>query len=312
MPQRISDANVFANAVLSTRGTRVRLAEIQQQITTGRRLNSIADDPQSAARIVNVDGTLDRLQQLERNIDLARTQTDSTEAAISQLTDVLIRIRELAVSAQDITSPRFPQIQAEVELRFSEVLAISNTQVGGRYLFSGFASDTPPVTQVAPLSGPGTAVAYNGDSGAIQTQVDESSRLQINVTARELFFGSVDGDDTADPPRVNIFDTIQDLVNRLRDPATNGAPTDTLDAIDAALDQATQIQGRVGAIASRLDSTREQLSAIRVAAERERSLIQDVDIVEAITTLQSQETALQAALGVTARIIQPSLLNFLA
>jgi flagellar hook-associated protein 3 FlgL len=311
MATRVADINVFQSAVLATQTSRARLALLQEQVATGRRLSSIGDDPQSAARIVGLDTTLDRLGQLERNIELARTQADATEAAIGQLTDVLIRVRELAVSAQDLASPRFPQIQAEVEQRFSEALAIANTQVGGRYVFAGFATDTAPVTQTGPLSGPVSAVAYNGDSGAIQTQVDESSRVQINVTARELFFGSTDGDDTAEAPFVNIFDTIQDLVNRLRDPATNGRPTDTLGAIDQAIEQTTQIQGRLGATSSRLDTTRTQLGAIRVAAERERSFLRDVDIVEAITQLQSQESQLQAALGITARILQPSLLDFL-
>jgi flagellar hook-associated protein 3 FlgL len=311
MATRVADINIFQSAVLASQRSRVRLAELQDQVATGRRLGSAADDPQSAARVVGLDATLDRIEQLDRNIQTARTQTDSTEAVLGQLTDVLIRVRELAISAQDIASPRFAQIQAEVELRFSEVLALANTQVGGRYLFGGFASDAAPVTQTGPLSTAGTVVAYNGDSGAVLAQIDESTRLQINVTGRELFFGSADADDVADAPSVNIFDTIQDLVNRLRDPATNGAPTDTLDDLDAAIDQVTQIQGRVGATTSRFDSTQRELGSIRIAAERERSILRDVDIVEAVTQLQSQEVQLQAALNVTARILQPSLLNFL-
>jgi flagellar hook-associated protein 3 FlgL len=154
-------------------------------------------------------------------------------------------------------------------------------------------------------------VSYAGDSGAIFAQIDSGAQIQVNVTARELFLGSTDGDDTADGTGVNIFTLVQDLRNRLADPIANGEPADTLGDIDRALDQVSQIRGRIGARSNRIESTADQLGALRIAVDRERSSIEDVDLVQAITDLQSREATLQAALSVTGRILQPSLLSFL-
>jgi flagellar hook-associated protein 3 FlgL len=158
---------------------------------------------------------------------------------------------------------------------------------------------------------PAPIVAYGGDSGQILVQSDESSRVQVNVTARELFFGSTDNDDIADGPNVNIFSVVQDLINRLDDPATNGQPVETLDELDAALDQVNRIVGRLGARSNRLETDASKIDSLRVVVERERSLLEDADLIEVITELQSRESTFQATLSVTARIIQPTLLDFL-
>ncbi len=310
MTERVADSTIFSNAVRGSRINRSALNLLQNQIITGKKINSVADDPRGAARVLNLETTLEQIDQFERNIGLARATVDSTESALGDLNNILIRIRELAVSA-DLEDGEFPLIAEEISERFSELLAIANTRVGGRYIFGGFITDSAPVTQTGALTDPAPIVAYSGDSGRILVQADESSQVQINVTARELFFGSTDTDDTADGTRVNIFNVVQDLYNRLQDPVTNGRPVEVLDQLDAALTQVNQTLGASGARSNRLESTVAQLQSLRVVVERERSFIEDADLVEVITELQSRETTLQATLSVAGRIIQPSLLNFL-
>jgi flagellar hook-associated protein 3 FlgL len=104
---------------------------------------------------------------------------------------------------------------------------------------------------------------------------------------------------------------VQDLINRLDDPATNGQPVETLDELDAALDQVNRIVGRLGARSNRLETDASKIDSLRVVVERERSLLEDADLIEVITELQSRESTFQATLSVTARIIQPTLLDFL-
>jgi len=310
MADRIADSNIFSNAIRGSRINRSALNTLQNQIITGKRLNSLADDPRGSARVLGLKTTLDRLDQFERNIGLARATLETTEVTLRQVTNTLVRIRELAVSA-DVEDGQFPLIAEEIQQRFGELLATSNTRVGGRFIFGGFVTDSAPVSQTGVLTDPTSIVSYNGDSGQILVQADESSQVQINVTARELFFGSTDNDDLPDGARVNIFDTVQDLYNRLIDPATNGRPTDVLNDLDAAINQVNQVLGSSGARSNRLDSTIDQIQSLRVVVEQERSFIEDADLVEVITDLQSRETTLQATLSVTGRIIQPSLLNFL-
>ena len=307
---RVSDASIFQNAVRSTRQNRFALNQIQNQIATGKRINSLADDPLGASRSLGLSTTLDRIDQFQRNINGARAALQTSESAIAQVSDLLIRLRELAVSA-DTEVAEFDKIQAEAEQRFGELLSIANTRVGDVYLFGGFVTDTAPVTQTGVFTDPAPIVAYNGDSGARLVQIDESSQIQVNVTARELFFGSTDNDDVADGANVNVFSVIQDFINRLADPATNGAPVGVLDDLDSALQQTLRARGLLGARDNRVESTATQLDGLRVTIEKERSVLEDIDLVETITELQSKEATFQASLGITARIIQPTLLNFL-
>jgi flagellar hook-associated protein 3 FlgL len=310
MTTRISDSNIFADAVRFGRAARADLSRLQNQASSGKRLASAADDPTAASRVIGAKSALDQLEQFDRNITSGRTRLESSEAAISDLTDVLIRVRELAVSA-DVEDPQFDIIREEVQQRFAQILAVSNTRFGDGFLFSGFSTGTAPVTQTGQFGDPAPIVAFNGDGGAIFVQSDESSQVQVNVTARELFFGSTDADDLADAPNVNIFSVVQDLINRLDDPATNGRPVEVLDDLDAAIEQVNRIQGRLGSRSNRLQTDEARNESLRVVVERERSLLEDADLLEVITELQSKETTLQATLGVTARIIQPTLLDFL-
>jgi flagellar hook-associated protein 3 FlgL len=72
-----------------------------------------------------------------------------------------------------------------------------------------------------------------------------------------------------------------------------------------------EVRGGIGATLNRLDTTSSQIDTLKVTLETERSGLEDIDLVEASTRLASYETAYQASLQVTSRVIQPSLLNFL-
>lgn len=311
MGTRISDVNVFLRAVRSSRLNRSRLNETQNQVSTGKRFASVSDDPGSVSRVIDLKGSRARIEQFGRSIESSRAQLENSEAALSTLSNAMIRLRELTVSA-DIEDADFDKIQPEVEQIFSELVAIANTRVGDRFLFGGFATDAPPVSQTGTFTDPAPIVAYNGDSGQIFSQIDESQQILTNETARRVFFGSTDGDDLADGPNVSLFDTVQELRNRLADPQANGRPTDMLDELDAGLDQVIQARGRLGARLARLETTGNQLDSLDISIETERSSLEDIDLVESIIELQSREQTLQASLGVTARIIQPTLLNFLS
>jgi flagellar hook-associated protein 3 FlgL len=296
--------------VRSTRLNRARLQDSQEKVSTGKQFGSVADDPGSVSRVLDLKGTRARIEQFGRSIDSSRAALENTDAALSTLSNALIRLRELAVSA-DVEDADFDKIQPEVEQIFSELVQIANTRLGDRYIFGGFLTDAAPVTQTGVFGDPAPIVAYNGDSGQIFSQIDESQQILTNETARRVFFGSTDTDEVADGQGVSLFDVVQDLRNRLDDPQTNGRPVEVLDELDRSLDQVLQARGRVGARLSRLDTTGEQLEALDISVETERSSLEDVDLIDAIIELQSREQTLQASLGVTARIIQPTLLNFL-
>lgn len=313
---RISDVTIFNDAIRHTRLNRFALSELQSAISSGKRLNSLADDPSSAAKVLGLRRAVARIDQFDRNSDSASSMLENTETALSTLTDVLIRLRELAVSA-DIEDAQFNQIKPEVEQLFSEVLRLANTRINGQYIFGGFVTDTPPFSQAGVFTDGNAAlptITSNGDNEAVMVQIGESaaSRIQVNVPGREVFFGALDTvDDVPDGGRVNIFDVVRDLRTALDNPGVPNRPVDLLPQLDQALNQVNQVRGRNGARLNRLEITSNQLSALQASIELQRSKLEDLDIISAISDLQSREATFQASLAVTARVIQPSLLTFL-
>jgi flagellar hook-associated protein 3 FlgL len=318
MAFRVSDATMFQDAVRFTRLNRYAMSELQNQLSSGKQVNSLGDDVTAATEILGLRRGVAQIEQFDRNIEGARASMEPIEASLSSLTDVIIRLRELAVSA-DIETGEFDKIKPEVEQLFEEVLRIANTNVGGRYIFAGFDTDSVPFTKVGSFVDgvvdtsvpPEPYAQYNGDNGVQQIQIGESTTVNASVTGRVIFFGSSDGDDTPDGNNVDIFDVIRDFRNRLEDPNTVGIPADVTGSLDAALNQVLQVRGTVGATLNRLDITKSQLQDLKLTLETQRSVIEDLDLIEAATRLANLENTFQASLAVTARIIQPSLLNFL-
>lgn len=315
MPVRISDTTVFDNAVRNIQRNRVRLAELQQQVGSGKRIQSLADDPGDAARVLSMRRTIARLDQYQRNIDAARGVLEPTESALASATDVLARLRELAVSA-DIETAEFDMIQAEVEALYEEMVRLGNSHAGDRYLFGGFATSAAPFVQAGVFDpnadAPPPSINYGGDAGLQQIDIGEASRIDANVPGSAVFLGDDDGDGTfPDAGRVDVFEVIQDFRNALRNQDTT-AILGAIGDLDLAIDQVVQTRGKIGARLNRLEMADSQLEGFKLTLTAQRSNLEDVDVVEAITALRNQENTLQASLGVTARVLPPSLMDFLS
>lgn len=322
MAFRISDSTIFGTAIRQAQLNRFELTRLQSQVSTGKRVISVGDDPSAANQILGLRRTLSRIDQFKHNVDAARSSLEPVESALASLTDVLIRLRELAVSA-DIEQDQFDSIKVEVEQLFDEVLSLSNTRVSGRYMFAGFATDAPAFTRVgAFVDGvvdtsvpPEPYGRYDGDNGVLRIEIGEATTIDASVTGRVVFLGSNNGDDTPDGSNVDIFDVIRDFRNRLEDPAGQGPPADVVANLDAALNQVLLVVGTIGATSNRMDLAETQLQSLEITLSEQHSSLEGStpdDQIAATTELLQREHTFQTSLAVTARIIQPSLLNFLS
>lgn len=314
---RISDTSIFANAIRSARLNRFDLSHLQAQLSAGKRITSLGDDASDAAEILGLRRSDRRLEQYERNIDAARQRLEPTEGALAGISNMLIDMRELTLRSQQPLEVLFKETIPAVEQAFDEVLQVSNTRIGDSYLFAGFASDSPAFTQTGafvPQTVDNTAPSgtWNGDNGVIQIQVGDASNVNASIPGNKVFLGDFDGDGATDANRVDLFATLRELRNRLIDPANEGQPTEMTDAFDQAIEQIVEIRAEIGATLNRLDNTESQVQSLRINLEGRRSSIEDLDIIKAATDLANRENTYQASLAVTARVIQPSLLNFLS
>lgn len=162
-----------------------RIVDTQNQVTTGKRINTPSDDPVAAARIAALDASLTRLDQYRANAQLARNQLGLEEEALASAIDNLQRVREIAVQANNAPLADGDRAALATELRSQRdsLLAIANaTDASGNYLFAGYSEKTQPFTVAA-----NGAVAYNGDQGQRSVQVADGRFVAIGDPGAEIF-----------------------------------------------------------------------------------------------------------------------------
>jgi len=187
---RVSTLSTFLQGVRAMQRVQGQLSDTQQQVATGRRLLRASDDPLAAAASIGYRESLARLEQFDRNANVARTRLEYEETALTAVTGALQRVRELALQAMNSTeSPEArSQIAIEMRERVTELVQIANQQDGqGRYLFSGSRDDAVPVT--ASTAG----FSYNGDQGQRLISIGESRQIFDGDSGAAVFFNIRNG-----------------------------------------------------------------------------------------------------------------------
>lgn len=191
---RISTSQIYDAGALSIQRNQSDLFKLQNQISTGRRILTPADDPVAAAQALVVTQSQAVTEQHLSNQDTATSQLGMVDSQLSSLTDLLQSVRERAVQAGNTTLSNSDResIAFELEARLDEMLGIANSDNGsGDYLFSGYQGATKPFAIDGTTSATAPALsspfAYYGDDGERLLQVSSSRQMAVNVTGSDVF-----------------------------------------------------------------------------------------------------------------------------
>ncbi|MBS3936025.1 MAG: flagellar hook-associated protein FlgL [Sulfuritalea sp.] len=182
---RIATSMIFDAGVASINRQWSQLLHLQQQVASGRRILTPADDPVAAARALEVTQSADILSQFSTNQKNAVSALGLAEAQLTSLNDMFARLKELTVQAGNATLSANDRqsIAFELRARFDELLGIANAADGqGQYLFSGFMGATKPFAGT--VEG---GVAYAGDDGQRKLQVSATRMLEVSDSGRDIF-----------------------------------------------------------------------------------------------------------------------------
>lgn len=284
---RVTQSMLSNNMLRNLSNNYNKMGKLQDQLTTQKRITRPSDDPVVAMLGLGYRDSLNKVQQYSRNISEATNWLDSTDDAISQGVKVLQRIRELTVQASNGTYEEGQRgaIAVEVDQLKKQLETIAQTQVGGKYIFNG------ENTNKAPAAG-------NFSDGDIELEIFDGIKLNVNTKGSELF--------------KSVFNTLDSLKNKLEDKTASDTDiSGFLDTLDSEIDHFLKIQADVGAKQNRVDMMKDRLSSQETIATEIMSKNEDVEIEKVITELITQESVQRAALSVGARIIQPSLVDFL-
>lgn len=190
---RVSSAQMFQQGIAAILQQQSKLAHTEQQLATGRRILTPADDPVAAAQILDISENLALADRYQRNANIAGSQLALEESVLAQAGTLLERVRELLVQANNATqTPESRRsIAAEIEGRIDELLGFANTRdAGGEYLFAGFQSLTQPFARQD------GAVVYRGDSGQRSLQVGGGVQVAVRDSGRDVFMSAPSGNGT--------------------------------------------------------------------------------------------------------------------
>jgi flagellar hook-associated protein 3 FlgL len=299
---RVSDQSLSNQVQENLQQAFRRMSETQEAISSGKQINRLSDDPFGAVRAIDLGSFGAALDQYGKNIDSALPFLNQTDAVLGDVNDVLTRAKELAVSMANgtLSSQDRALAAAEAHQLFLHLVSLGNAKMDGRYLFAGFANGAAPFAEAAGV------VTYNGDSGEIKIQADNSTDVAVNLPGDKLFQGVGVAGGT------DLFDTLADLETALNANDVDGVNGITAQSgrLDRAMNQVSSFRAEIGARLDTLNTASDGLEVMKLRTTEMRSKIEDIDALKVYSDFALLQQAYQAALQSSAQVIQPSILDF--
>ncbi|MFW5882204.1 MAG: flagellar hook-associated protein FlgL [Planctomycetota bacterium] len=274
-----------------------RVVRFQDRLASGKRVQVMSDDPASGRRAL-----LFRIQQFRTrdygaNIERSLAYIEASDQTFGQMSEVLDEAKELAVQGANGTQSAASRqaLATSVDSLLSRTVDLANTVHDGRFIFAGTEVGTRPFA----LDDARSRVHYEGNLDEFSVAISPSASAPVNQNGHTLFKRDAD-----------IFAALIDLRDALNDNDAE-AVSEQIATIDAAHDRVSELHGALGGRMQRLELTRDQLERADARLGELVSQEVDVDMAETVMHYQNAQVALEAGLNAGARVMQPSLLDYL-
>lgn len=300
--------NMLINNMINYIGNNLtRMDKYQSQLATGKKIQVPSDDPVVAARALKLRTDVAEIAQYQRNIKDAKSWLDITESTLSDINDILQRARELAV-ASDGGAESEEDLKAtakEIRQLRTQLINLGNATYAGRYIFSGYKTDTKFLEEDGSF-----AIAVDINVENIKYEIGIGDDININVVGGDLFNNGSSVADGNIGTTGKLVQDFTDLVNALE-----SADYDTIrglvSELDNDLNNVLRVRSDVGARINRLELTANRLQNDNTNFTKLMSENENVDMTDTIMNLKNEENVYRASLAGGARIIMPSLIDFL-
>jgi len=292
---RVTQGMLVGNFLNSLNNNYKNMDKIQEQLATGKRINRASDDPVGVVTSLRLRTGLTETEKYLGNVEEATAWLDATDTALRQAGDILQHVRDLVVrGASDTMSQASRDAMAkEVAQLREQLVQVANTTHDGRYIFGGFRTTQAPFDPVT--------YNYLGDPAAnIDYEIGINIKMTVNITGDDVFKAPLD-----------VFQVLTDVENDLNTGNTANLSTVRIGELDQAIDNILSLRSDVGAKTNRLELTKARLEDANLSLSGLLSKNEDINTAEVITQLKMQENTYRTALAAGARIIQPTLVDFL-
>ena len=305
---KISTSLYFNKATTQLGNVQGELSKTQEQLSLGKQIVKPSDAPDKAALVTRLESELSRQTGYQDTLKAVNIRLTAEETALKNTSDVMYRIKELAVQAgNDTLSPQDRQsVALELSNLKDQVLSLANSQdTNGNYLFAGSRTGVPAFSKDA--SG---RVLYQGDQARMKVNVGDSRRMNLNMPGSDAFTRVVRDDGKGGKVGVDFFQSLDDLVTAVKAGDHNNIQRGIAEA-DTLQNGISQGLGQVGSDLAIVDMQNTVLDQVVLQLKTTRSDVEDLDYTEAVTRMNKDQLALQAAQSSFSKISQLSLFNYI-
>ncbi|WP_157371411.1 flagellar hook-associated protein FlgL [Angustibacter sp. Root456] len=291
---RITQTSIAASTLANLQSSLQRSSRLQEQLSSGKVINRASDSPSGTVSSLALRTQIGANEQYSRNANDAKAWLGTADSTLQSVNSRLQRVRELTLSASstgnmDVNSRQ--ALAAEVTSLRSELMGLANTTYAGRPIFGGTTSGSQAFDP--------TTYTYVGDGGSVVRRLDARSTVDAAASGTAVF-----GDGAT-----SVFTLLDDIAAHAVGDTSQLAGD--LTKLDSRSQQVLQTLTDVGVRYNRAEAAATTADNTVLSLRTTLSGVEDIDLPKTIMDLQLQQTTYQAALSATAKVLQPSLMDFL-
>ncbi|MFR6015918.1 MAG: hypothetical protein ACLUG9_00210 [Paraclostridium sordellii] len=308
---RITNSSMITNHMFDTQQTLERMDTLNRQLDTSKQINRVSDDPHKAIKIMNLNNELKFTEKYNQNVEETVGWMNNTDSTLQEVGDLLgeIKTNILKVGNGTYNDEEIKAIHAEMNEKIKELGECLNSSHGGRHMFSGTAVNEVPVVMEEKDGVVTLKVNSAVNDKDLKAELSDGITVDYNVSAKEIF--EKDGKNYLD--QINNLSKLMNDISNGKDVEANkkellGTVKDDIDGLfNHTIDTRTTFGVRVNTAEKIKDFNDENILNMKAVLSSE----QDVNHVKKFIELKSAELVYNASVQVGAKLIQPTVLDYL-
>ena len=337
---RVTDNTNYGVVRDSISRSRGRMENLQMETATMKKLNRPSDDPVGSAKVLEVRTDKVNNEQFQVNAKLAQAFLDNTDHALEDLSEIVMRAKEIAInqsSAASSTPESRYGVAEEISQLYQRAVTTANRRIGDRYILGGYKNTTPPVDAEG---------NYHGDDGQMMVEIGREVYIGMNLPGHEVF--NTNPDSSADHKRIELKNNSNPEMKKNEEKPEDGPArrmaseegsishgqntnlfqelkglrtgllTGDIETIRGTLDSFDELLGKIVASRAKLGSRMAGIEGNMSTLERHNitnaqltSGIEDADMTQVVSDMAKEESVFKSSLASSKHLIQPTLLEFL-
>ena len=291
---RVTESSIHTRVLNNLQRNIAKGQKIQEQLSSGKQINRPSDSPTGTVASLQLRGEARAAQQYARNADDGLGWLGTLDNTLASTSTLINRARDLTVqglSSGTNDAQSREALAVEIDNIKSSLIGYANTTYLDRPVFGGTTAGD------AAYQADGT---YLGDGGQLTRKVGADASIPVTASGPKVFGQG----------NTQLFAVLQNISDGIRAGDTDGV-TKSLTSLDGAADLVKNTLSDVGARYNRITQMKQTAQDRVLSVTSQLSDVEDVDLPKAIMEMQLQQTSYQAALAASAKVIQPSLIDFL-